>query len=229
MSNPGLRIPSLIVFDLDGTLVDSAPDLIGSLNVILEREGLAPVPLEVGRKYVGKGGKVMLKRGFAAQGRELPDGRLGALFAAFLAHYNEHLTVKTRFYPGAEAALDRLAAKGHAFAICTNKLEHSSVKLIKELGATGRFRAIVGQDTFPVSKPNGATLHRTIEKAGGDAATAIMVGDTETDIATARDAGVPIIAVDFGYAPEPIATLGPDAVISHFDQLDAAVATLGRD
>ena len=108
MANPGL-----IVFDLDGTLVDSAPDLIDSLNVILEREGCAAVPLDVGRKYVGKGGKVMLKRGFAAQGRELPDGRLDTLFAAFLAHYNEHLTVKTRFYPGVLAALDRLAAKGH--------------------------------------------------------------------------------------------------------------------
>ena len=223
MANPGL-----IVFDLDGTLVDSAPDLIDSLNVILEREGCAAVPLDVGRKYVGKGGKVMLKRGFAAQGRELPYGRLDTLFAAFLAHYNEHLTVKTRFYPGVLAALDRLAAKGHAFAICTNKLEHSSKKLIAELDATARFRAIVGQDTFPVAKPNGAVFHRTVEKAGGDPATAIMIGDTETDIATARDAKVPVIAVDFGYAPEPIATLGPDAVISHFDQLDAAVAALGR-
>ncbi len=220
--------PGLIVFDLDGTLVDSAPDLIDSLNVILHREGLAPVPLEIGRKYVGRGGKAMLRRGFAGQDRELDDGRLDTLFAAFLAHYNEHLTVKTRFYPGAEAALDRLAAKGHTFAICTNKLEQSAKKLIAELDATARFRAIVGQDTFAVSKPNGATLHRTIEKAGGDAATAIMVGDTETDILTARDARVPVVAVDFGYAPEPIATLGPDAVIGHFDELDAAVAALGR-
>lgn len=224
----GMTSPGLIVFDLDGTLVDSAPDLIDSLNVILQREGCAPVPLEVGRKYVGRGGKVMIRRGFAAQDRPLDDGRLDTLFAAFLAYYNEHLTVKTRFYPGVEAALDRLAAKGHGFAICTNKLEHSSKKLLAELHATERFRAIVGQDTFPVSKPNGATLLRTIEKAGGDPATAVMVGDTETDVLTARDAKVPVIAVDFGYAPEPIATLGPDAVISHFDELDAAVAALGR-
>ena len=216
----------LIVFDLDGTLVDSAPDLIGALNVILAREGLAPVPLEQGRTFVGKGGRVMLRRGFAAQGRALDDSRLEQLFAAFLAYYDEHLTIKTRFYPGVEAALDRLASEGFSFAICTNKLEHSSRKLIEGLGATARFRAICGQDTFPVSKPNGATLHRTIEKAGGTAAGAIMVGDTETDIATARDAGVPVIAVDFGYAPEPVATLGPDRVISHFDELDAAVAAL---
>ena len=228
MPDQAHKSPALIVFDLDGTLVDSAPDLIGALNVILEREGLEGVPLDQGRKYVGRGGKVMLQRGFAAQGREIDGGRLDALFAAFLAYYNEHLTVKTRFYPGVEAALDRLAAKGHAFAICTNKLEHSSVKLVAELGATKRFLTVCGQDTFPISKPNGAVLHRTIEKAGGDPANAIMVGDTETDIATARDAKVPVIAVDFGYAPEPIASLGPDVVISHFDELDAAVATLAR-
>ena len=216
----------LIVFDLDGTLVDSAPDLIGTLNVILGREGLAAVPLEQGRTFVGKGGRVMLRRGFAAQGRELGDARLDALFAAYLAYYDEHLTERTRFYPGVEAALDRLHAAGYSFAVCTNKLEHSSRKLIEELGATDRFEAIVGQDTFPISKPNGAVLLRTIEKAGGAVARAIMVGDTETDIATARDAGVPVIAVDFGYAPEPIATLRPDKVISHFDELDAAVAAL---
>ena len=220
-------LPPIIVFDLDGTLVDSAPDLIGALNVILLREGLGPVPLEQGRKYVGRGGRVMLRRGLEAQGRQVSDARLDEMFASFLAYYNEHLTDETRFYPGAEAALDRLAAQGFAFAICTNKLEHSSVKLVAELGASSRFGAIVGQDTFPVSKPNGAVLTRTIEKAGGDPARAIMVGDTETDIATARDAKVPVIAVDFGYAPEPVATLGPDTVISHFDELDAAVAALG--
>ena len=202
------------------------PDLIGALDVILGREGLAPVPLEQGRTFVGKGGRFMLQRGFAAQGRALDGSRLEQLFAAFLAYYNDHLAEKTRFYPAVEAALDRLAAEGFSFAICTNKLEHSARKLIGELGATARFRAICGQDTFPVSKPNGATLHRTIEKAGAAAADAIMVGDTETDIATARDAGVPVIAVDFGYAPEPLETLGPDRVISHFDELDAAVAAI---
>ena len=216
----------LIVFDLDGTLVDSAPDLIDSLNAILAREGLAPIPLAQGRKFVGKGGRIMLKRGLAASGREVSEGRLDELFAAFLAYYNEHLTVKTRFYPGAEAALDRLAAAGHAFAICTNKLEVSSRKLIHELDASAYFRTICGQDTFAVSKPNGAVLRLTIEKAGGDPARALLVGDTETDIATARDAGLPVIGVDFGYAPEPIANLGPDKVIGHFDELDAAVAAL---
>ena len=185
------------------------------------------MPLEVGRKYVGRGGRIMLRRGLEAQGRQVSDARLDEMFASFLAYYNEHLTDETHFYPGAEAALDRLAAAGFVLAVCTNKLEHSSVKLIAELNASARFAAVVGQDTFPVSKPNGAVLMRTIEKAGGDPARAIMVGDTETDIATARDAKVPVIAVDFGYAPEPITTLGPDAVISHFDALHAAVDAVG--
>ena len=225
MLQPNER-PPLIVFDLDGTLVDSAPDLIGCLNVIIGREGLAPVPLAEGRKYVGRGGKVMLRRALAAHGREVSDARLDEMFSAFLAYYNEHLTDHTRFYPGVEAALDRLAAAGHGFAICTNKLELSSRKLIEELGASGRFRAICGQDTFAVSKPDAAALRLTIERASGDPRHAIMVGDTETDIATARNAGLPVIAVDFGYAPEPLDTLGPSKIISHFDALDAAVAEL---
>ena len=216
----------LVVFDLDGTLVDSAPDLIDSLNAIIGREGLPPLPLEQGRKYVGRGGKVMLKRGLAASGMEVSDARLDEMFAAFLAYYEDHLSVKTRFYPGVEAALDRLAAAGHGLAICTNKIEKPSKKLIRALGASDRFLVICGQDTFAVSKPNGATLRLTIEKAGGDPTRAIMVGDTETDIATARDAGLPVIAVDFGYAPEPVASLNPDIVISHFDQLFDAVAKL---
>lgn len=217
---------SLIVFDLDGTLVDSAPDLIDSLNVILGREGLAPVPLEEGRKFVGRGARVMLRRGLEASGMTASEARLDAMFAAFLAYYEDHLSVKTRFYPGVEAALDRLAAAGHTFAICTNKIERPSRKLIRELGATSRFRAICGQDTFAVSKPDGAVLRLTVEKAGGDPTRAIMVGDTETDIATARSARLPVIAVDFGYAPVPVATLDPDRVISHFDELPTAVGAL---
>ena len=218
--------PPLIVFDLDGTLVDSAPDLIDTLNIIIGREGLAPVPLERGRKFVGRGGKVMLRQGLEAGGLEVSDARLDEMFASFLAYYDDHLTVKTRFYPGAEAALDRLAAAGHGLAICTNKIEKPSRKLIAELGATARFRAICGQDTFPVSKPNGAALRLTIERAGGDPARAIMVGDTETDILTAKSAGLPVIAVDFGYAPEPVASLYPDTIISHFDELAAAVEAM---
>jgi phosphoglycolate phosphatase len=216
----------MVVFDLDGTLVDSAPDLVDSLNVILGREGLAPLPLEVGRKFVGAGGRVLIRRGLAAAGREVADSRLEAMFAAFLAHYEDNLSARTVFYPGVEAALERLAASGHALAICTNKFERPARKLLRELGWEGRFGAIVGQDTFPVSKPNGAVLKLTIEKAGGHPARAIMVGDTVTDISAARDAGLPVIAVDFGYAPVPVADLNPDRIISHFNVLPEIVEDL---
>ncbi len=218
----------LVVFDLDGTLVDSAPDLVNSLNVILEREGIPAFPVEQARKFVGRGGRMMIRQGLEAARAQVSDGRLEEMFAAFLAHYEDHLSVKTRFYPGAEAALDRLSADGHGLAICTNKFEKPSKMLIGDLGATSRFRAICGQDTFAVYKPNPAMLRLTIEKAGGDPTRAIMVGDTSTDIETAKAAGLPVIAVDFGYAPEPVATLGPDRIIGRFDQLREAVAEMAQ-
>ena len=216
----------MIVFDLDGTLVDSAPDLVDSLNVILERQGIPPFPLVQARKFVGRGGRAMIRQGLDAAGAIASDAELEAMFTAYLAHYEEHLSVKTRYYPGVEAALDALAAAGHRLAILTNKYEKPARALIRDLGGTRRFATIVGQDTFPVCKPDAAALRLTIEKAGGDPARAIMVGDTETDVATARNAGLPVIAVDFGYAPDPVERLLPDRVISHFDQLADAVAAL---
>ena len=216
----------LIVFDLDGTLVDSAPDLVAALNTVLGRDGIAPLPLERARKFVGRGGRVLIQLGLDASGIKVSDARMEELFASFLAVYESHLAARTIYYPGVEAALDRLAAGGHAFAICTNKFEKPAKMLIRALGGTERFRTICGADTFPVSKPNAAALRLTIEKAGGDPRRAIMVGDTATDISTAKNAGLPVVAVDFGYAPEPVATLDPDHIISHFDELDAAVARL---
>ncbi len=217
----------LIVFDLDGTLVDSAPDLIDSLNVILGREGHAPLSVEAGRKLVGAGGRALIKRGLEVSGASVSDARLEEMFAAYLACYDDHITDKTTFYPGAEAALDRLAEAGWDLAILTNKYERPAVKLIAALGATSRFKAICGQDTFPICKPNAAALHLTIEKAGGDPTRSIMVGDTITDVSTAKNAGRPVIAVDFGYADRPVASMDPDRVISHFDALFAAVESFG--
>jgi phosphoglycolate phosphatase len=216
----------MIVFDLDGTLVDSAPDLVDSLNVILGREGIPPFPTEQARKFVGRGGRMLIRQGLDAAGVATSEARLEAMFAAFIAHYEQHLAVKTRYYPGVETALDALAASGHVLAVCTNKYEKQARMLLRELGGTERFATIAGQDTFPVCKPNAAALRLTIEKAGGDPTRAIMIGDTETDVSTARNAGLPVIAVDFGYAPEPIAALHPDRIISHFDELPMAIAAL---
>ncbi len=217
----------LIVFDLDGTLVDSAPDLVAALNVILAREGIAPLPLDRARKFVGRGGRVLIRLGLEAQGASVSDARLEQLFAAYLAQYEAHICDETLPFPGCVEALDRLAAAGHRLAVCTNKYEKPARLLLRTLGLDGRFAAIVGADTLAMSKPDGAVLRLTVERAGGDPARAVLVGDTATDVSTARNAGLPVICVDFGYAPEAVADLAPDRIISHFDELDAAVAALG--
>jgi phosphoglycolate phosphatase len=215
-----------IVFDLDGTLVDTAPDLIGSLNVLFAREGLAPIALNEGRSMIGGGVKPLIERGLASQGRSLTGGQLDALYADYVAHYAEHIADSSRPYPGVEAALDALAARGSRFAVCTNKLAWLSVRLLDRLGLSGRFVAICGRDTFGVQKPDPEVLRRTILAAGGDLAATVMVGDSATDIRTARAAGVAVVAVDFGYTDVPVAALDPDRVISHFDALPEAVGAL---
>ena len=216
----------LIVFDLDGTLVDSAPDLVGALNTILARENLKPLPLAEARKFVGRGGRVLIRLGLEAQGATVSDARLEELFSAYLAEYETRLSDETRPFPGALAALDRLAGAGHRFAILTNKFEKPAKMLLRDLGLTARFAAIVGADTFPMSKPDAAVLRLTIEKAGGDPIRAVMVGDTATDVDTARNAGLPVVGLDFGYAPEKMEDLAPDRVISHFDELPEAIEAL---
>ncbi len=217
-----------IVFDLDGTLIDTAPDLIGSLNALFWREGLAPITLNEGRGLIGGGVRPLIERGLSTQGRTLRPAQFEALYADYVAHYAEHIADSSRPYPGVEAALDLLAARGSRLAVCTNKLAWLSVRLLEKLGLSQRFVAICGQDTFGVQKPDPEVLRRTISAADGDLADAVMVGDSATDIRTARAAGVPIVAVDFGYTDVPVAELGPDRVISHFDSLPDAVVALGR-
>ena len=218
--------PRTIVFDLDGTLVDTAPDLIASLNVLFARECLAPITLEAGRGMIGGGVKRLIERGLTLQGRGCTAAHVDALYADYVAHYAEHIADSSRPYPGVEAALDALAARGSRFAVCTNKLAWLSVRLLDRLGLAPRFVAICGPDTFGVQKPDPEALRRTISAAGGDLADTVMVGDSETDIRTAQAAGVPVVAVDFGYTEVPVTELDPDRVISHFDALPEAVGAL---
>ena len=215
-----------IVYDLDGTLADTAADLMAALNVALGKQGLAPLPVENARSLLGAGGRKLIERGFAASGRTVDPQTLEGLFADFLAHYNAHIADKTRLYPGVEAALAAFARSGWRQAVCTNKIEGSAKLLIEKLGLAGRFAFICGQDTFGVGKPDPTPLLRTIAASGGASDRAIMVGDSITDIKTARAAGLPVIAVDFGYTDVPVAELGPDRVISHFDELAEACAAL---
>jgi phosphoglycolate phosphatase len=212
-----------IVFDLDGTLIDTAPDLIDTLNVVLTREGLPPMPFEAARPLIGGGARGLIERAVAAEARTGPKAEVDRMFTAFVAHYADHIADRSRPFPELEPTLDLLAAQGHRLAVCTNKLEWLSKRLLDALNLARRFAAICGQDTFGVQKPDPHILAQTIRQAGGDPAQAVMVGDSGTDVRTARAAGVPVIAVDFGYTDVPIATLRPDRIISSFRELPDAI------
>ena len=215
-----------IVFDLDGTLIDTAPDLIDTLNVTLAREGLPAVRFDDARPMIGGGARGMIERALAADGRQAAKADVDRMFKAFIDHYSAHIADRSRPFPLLEETLDQLAADGHRLAVCTNKIEWLAVKLLKTLKLDGHFACICGQDTFKVMKPNPEILLGTIQRAGGDPQRAMMVGDSGTDIRTARAASVPVIAVDFGYTEVPIETLNPDRIISSYADLPAAITAV---
>lgn len=209
----------IIVFDLDGTLIDTAPDLLDSLNHVISGEGLAPVDAMQLRTHVGHGARVLLKRAYAAQDRTLDPDTLERLFETFITHYAAGMPGHSQPFAGAIDCVDRFVDAGWLTAICTNKPESLSYRLIDALGLSDRFVAICGADTFAVRKPDPGHLLSTINLAGGLPEDALMIGDSKTDIDTAKAAGIPVVAVDFGYATEPVSGLGPDKVISGFDTL----------
>jgi len=216
-----------LVFDLDGTLVDTAPDLIDTLNFTLARHDLPAVRFDAARPLIGGGARGMIERALAAEGRDCSPAEVDALYSAFVAHYAEHIADRSRPFAAVEPVLDRLTAAGHRLAVCTNKLEWLAMRLLGALGLSRRFAAICGQDTFGIQKPNPQMFRSTVMRAGGEPRRAVMIGDSPTDIRTARAAAVPIVAVDFGYTDVPIALLRPDRVISSFAQLPAAIDDLG--
>jgi phosphoglycolate phosphatase len=215
-----------IVFDLDGTLVDTAPDLINALNHVLDREGLPPVPLHSARNMIGAGARKLIERGLEGEGRSVGVEDINRLTADFIAYYADHIADESRPFEGLEAALDHLATRGHRLAVCTNKLEWLSKRLLNALGLSPRFAAICGADTFGVQKPDPTILRETVARAGGQLSTSIMVGDAGTDVGVARRAGVPVIGVSFGYTDIPIADLKPDRLIHHMKDLPDAVTGL---
>jgi phosphoglycolate phosphatase len=215
-----------IVFDLDGTLVDTAPDLIATLNFTLTQHGLPAVRFDAARPMIGGGARGMIERALAAEGRDCSPADVEVLYSAFVAHYADHLVDRSRPFPHVEVALDRLASERHRLAVCTNKLERLAKRLLEMLHLADHFAAICGQETFGVQKPDPHVFRATVTRAGGDPKRAIMVGDSITDIRTGRAAGVPIVAVDYGYSDVPIAALRPDRVISSFAELPAAIDDL---
>ena len=218
--------PRIVVFDLDGTLVDTAPDLINALNFVLGREGLPPVPLASARNMIGAGARKLIERGLELEDRTVSTDELNRLTKDFVAYYAEHIADESRPFEGLDAALDQLEAKGFRFAVCTNKLEWLSKLLLDKLGLSKRFAAICGADTFGVAKPDPVILRQTLARAGGPLSGAIMVGDAGPDVGVVRRAGIPVIGVEFGYTDVPIADLKPDRLIGHFRDLPAAVDSL---
>ena len=218
--------PRIVVFDLDGTLVDTAPDLIAALNYVLDREGLPPVPLKSARNMIGAGARKLIERGLEVEGVTKSSGEIDRLMKDFIAYYADHIADASVPFEGLEAALDDLSARGHRLAVCTNKLEWLSKRLLDQLDLSRRFAAICGADTFGVQKPDPAIFRETVARAGGEVKASIMVGDAGTDVGVARRAGVPVIGVSFGYTDVPIAELKPDRLIHHMRDLPAAAHSL---
>ena len=215
-----------VVFDLDGTLVDTAPDLLRVLGDILAGEGLTPPPAAEARLMVGQGARVMIERAALTHGVVWPDAKVGALTEDFVALYAADIARFSRPFDGAVAALDALIAAGAALAVCTNKRTGLSVQLLETLAIADRFAAIVGADSVPARKPDPGHYLAAVAAAGGARDRSVMVGDSAADIKAANAAGAPSIAVRFGYCEEGVDTLGADIVIDRFDDLGGAVRSL---
>jgi phosphoglycolate phosphatase len=210
----------LVIFDLDGTLVDTAPDLIDSLNHVMDMNGHPHVTFDDVTWLVGQGAKVMIERAWSMHGHPGSPEQLETALEAFLTHYARHMPGHSKPYPGLIAALDRLETAGMRLAVCTNKTERLARQLLESLDLTSRFAAITGGDTFAVRKPHADHILGTIERAGGSVRAAVMIGDSVNDILAAQNAGIPAIGVPFGYSDKPVESFSPDVVISHFDELD---------
>jgi phosphoglycolate phosphatase len=217
-----------IAFDLDGTLVDTAHDLIGTLNWLLAQEGLKPLPLAEARPFIGRGARWMIERGFQAAEAPLAPAKVQPLFERFIDRYTVHIADESRPFPGCVAALETLKAEGAKLVVCTNKLTGLSRALLDALDMTRLFDAVIGSDATPAIKPDPRHLAAAIDAVGGRLDRAVMVGDAATDAGAARAAGVPLILVSFGYTEVPATDLGPDMLIDHFDELpDACMRLLG--
>lgn len=209
----------LVVFDLDGTLVDTAPDLVAGLNHAVRQAGLEPVTYHDLTHLVGHGAQAMIERTWKMRGKALTPEELKWQMKEFVDFYYGSMPGESLPYPGATEALDRFQEAGIGLAVCTNKPEMLAKRLLEGLGLAGRFACITGGDTLPVRKPDREHLLETIRLAKGDPARSVMVGDSLNDMLVARNAGIPSIAVPFGYSDVPVADLQPDHIVSHFSEL----------
>lgn len=221
-----LRFPAL-VFDFDGTLIDSAPEIGQALNTLLEERGRPPVTDPQVRAFIGDGARRLVERGFAATGPALEDSDLTAAVRRYLDIYATVPADPGTIYPGVVETLERLRADGHRLALCTNKPEAISRELLAGLGMAHLFGAVVGGDTLPERKPRPEPLLHALHGLGLDPTGAVMVGDNANDVGAARAAGIPVIAVTYGYPRMKVEELGADLLTHRFADLPAALRSLG--
>lgn len=217
---------SAVVFDLDGTLVETAPDLHLVLSEVMAEEGHTAPPIEAMRHMVGDGARVLLERALTTEGLQVGPAELDRLYARFLAIYTAAPCRASHLYDGAAESLRTLAARGHALGLCTNKPQGPSVGLLESLGVAGHFGAVIGGDVLAVRKPDPGHLAAVLERLGSGVERAVMVGDSRNDLLAARNLGIPCILVSFGYTPVPARDLGADLVIDSFDELAPAIGHL---
>lgn len=221
---PHMDLTPAFIFDLDGTLVDTAPDLLATLNTILAREGRQGVASTELRRLVGRGARNLLNEAFKLTGSPLDPARLEGLYEFFLADYTSHIADASRPFPGVIETLERLKTEGARMAVLTNKPHGPSVSLIRALGMEAYFAAVWGQGKRAWLKPDKRLFAELMAELGGGGA--VMIGDSITDVETARAAGVPVVLVSYGYTPEPAAALGADLVVDDFSEVPEAVAKL---
>jgi phosphoglycolate phosphatase len=218
------------IFDLDGTLADTAEDLLNAANAALAPRGLPLLTIAEDKPFAGRGGRAMIRRSIARAGRNPDDAdeiRLtDALYPELLEAYGAGLARHTRLYDGVEGCLDLLESAGWRLGVCTNKPERLALDLLGQLGVLDRFGAVLGADTLPVRKPDPEHFFETARRIGAHPTRSVMLGDTSTDRETARAAGVPCILVTFGFAAEPLADLAPEAIAGHYDEIAAILERL---
>ncbi|MEO0730205.1 MAG: HAD-IA family hydrolase [Pseudomonadota bacterium] len=218
-----------LAFDLDGTLIDTAPDLIATAQVVLDQCGLDSVPEHILRPEISFGSRRMLERALAHLGEPEAEHDLDAMFEAFIVHYAANIAAHSRPFPGVREVIDRARGDGALIAVCTNKREDLTRILLDALNLTDQFDAIAGRDTYDVHKPNPGHLLSVVADAGGEPEMAVMVGDSDTDVKTAKAADIPVIGVTFGYTSIPVTDLDCNAVIESYDAFDEALEEIIED